>query len=341
MGAIIIKASSLAEPLKLQLIEKPVPAIKDDELLVKVAYAGICGSDVHIRHGKNPRVRYPLVMGHEFSGEIAQVGAKVTRWQVGDQIIVNPLISCGVCDACTRGLWHVCKKLGLTGIDVDGAFAEYVTINSAQALRVPEGVPLDIAALAEPLAVGVHAVDRGGVRVGDNVAILGGGPIGLMVALAARIAGARRIMISEVSGFRLSVIKQLGFTAIDAKNSDIRQAVMEYTNGNGADVVFEAAATSVTSAQMTGLMRTRGTAVMVGVHRQLVGIDMQDVNLRELTILGSRVYERANFETAVELLPSIAELGKVATHRFRIEEVDAAFATMESGKDSLKVLLHP
>ncbi len=341
MGAIIIKAVSLVEPLKLQIIEKPVPVPQKDELLIKVAYAGICGSDVHIRHGKNPRVQYPLVMGHEFSGEIAKVGEKVTGWQVGDRIVANPLISCGICDACTRGHWHVCKKLGLTGIDIDGAFAEYVTIRSSQAIKIPAGVPLDIAALAEPLAVGVHAVERGRVRLGDNVAILGGGPIGLMVALAAKIAGARRIMIIEVSDFRLSMIKQLGFTAIDAKNGDARQAVLEYTGGNGADVVFEAAAAPATSAQMTEILRIRGTAVMVGVHRQLVGIDMQDVNLRELTILGTRVYESANFVTAVELLPAIAELGAVATHRLRLDEIDAAFAAAESGRDSLKVLLHP
>ncbi len=341
MGAIIIKAVSLVEPLKLQIIETPVPVPQKDELLIKVAYAGICGSDVHIRHGKNSRVQYPLVMGHEFSGEIVKIGAKVTGWQTGDRVVVNPLISCGICDACTRGHWHVCKKLGLTGIDVDGAFAEYVTIHSSQAIKVPAGVPLDIAALAEPLAVGVHAVDRGRIRLGDNVAILGGGPIGLMVALAAKLAGARRIIVIEVSDFRLSMIKQLGFTAIDAKNGDARQAVLEYTGGNGADVVFEAAATPVTSAQMTGMLRIRGTAVMVGVHRQLVGIDMQDVNLRELTILGTRVYESANFVAAVELLPSIAELGKLATHRLRLEEIDAAFAATESGQDSLKVLLHP
>jgi 2-desacetyl-2-hydroxyethyl bacteriochlorophyllide A dehydrogenase len=323
------------------MIEKPVPVPQKDELLIKIAYAGICGSDIHIRHGKNPRVQYPIVMGHEFSGEIVKVGAEVTGWQVGDQVVANPLISCNICDACTRGHWHVCKKLGLTGIDVDGAFAEYVTIRSSQAMKVPEGVPLDIAALAEPLAVGVHAVDRGGVRLGNNVAILGGGTIGLMVALAAKIVGARRIIIIEVSDYRLSMIKQMGFTAIDAKNSNVRQEVLEYTGGNGADVVFEAAAAPATSAQMTGLLRIRGTAVMVGVHRQLVGIDMQDVNLRELTILGSRVYEAANFVTAVELLPSIVELGKVATHRLRLEEIDAAFAAAESGQDSLKVLLHP
>ena len=337
-----MKAVVIREPYKMDLADVPTPTPSANQLLVKVAYAGICGSDMHIWHGKNSRVKYPLIMGHELSGVITMVGkACEAQWKVGEKIIVNPLLSCGVCDACRRGHWHVCHKLGLTGIDVDGAFAEYVTINASQAIRVPEDVSLDIAALVEPFAVGIHAVHRGGVCLGDRVVIQGGGPIGLMVALAAKAAGAQKIIIIDVNDFRLSVIQKLGFVALNGKDSDLKNKVWENTDKIGADVVFEAAATAPTSALMTGLARTRGTIVMVGVHRQLTGVDLQDVNLRELTIVGSRVYRNVDFNVAADLLPKTPDLAKIATHRLSLEEHAAAFTAMESQTDSLKILLHP
>lgn len=337
-----MRAILISEPPKLRLADVAIPNPKDDELLVKVAYAGICGSDVHIRHGKNPRVRYPLIMGHEFSGEVVAVGKGCENsWKVGDKIVANPLKFCGVCEACMRGYWHVCKTLGLTGIDLDGAFAEYVIISASQAIRIPDGVSFDIAALVEPLAVGVHAVHTGNIKLGDRVAILGGGSIGLMIALAARAAGANDIMIVEMNDFRLSVIQEMGFTPIDPKSCDIKNDIWRCTNEVGADVVFEAAGAAATSAQMTGLARIRGTIVMIGVHRQLIGVDLQDVNLRELTIVGSRVYPAGAFSAAVELLPSIPDLQKIATHRFPLEQYEEAFSAMETQRDSLKILLHP
>ena len=337
-----MKAILISEPLKIDLVDVSTPNPKEDELLIKVAFAGICGSDIHIRHGKNPRVKYPLIMGHELSGEVVAVGKGCDdKWRPGDQIVVNPLISCRVCDACARAHRHVCKKLGLTGIDVDGAFAEYVVVNASQASRIPSGVSLEIAALVEPLAVGVHAVHRGDVHLGDRVVIQGGGPIGLMIALAAKAAGAGEISIVDVDDFRLEVIREMGFVPVDAKGNDLKSEIWKHTNNVGADVVFEAAAVPATTAQMTGLARTRGTIVMVGVHRQLVGVDLQDVNLRELAVVGSRVYRDSDFSVAVELLAKIPDLKKVATHRFALEDHIAAFSAMESQQDSLKILLHP
>lgn len=337
-----MKALKITAPGKLEMENVPLPEIDPGEVLLRVGFGGICGSDVHIYHGKNPRVKYPLVMGHEMSGEITDVGARCGQsWKAGDRVVVYPLISCGACDPCRRGNLHVCERLGLIGIDTDGAFAEYVKARPSQLVRIPEGMGLDMAALAEPFAVGVHAVNRSGIKVGDRVVVLGGGPIGLMVALAARAAGAGMVAVGEVSRFRLEKAAKMGFETINPMNQNIREKVLEMTGGTGADVVFEAAAAAPTSAQMTGLLRTRGTAVIVGVHRQPVNVDLQDVNLRELYILGTRVYTDSDFKAAVNLMPRIRELEEVVTHRIPLGAAREGFDAMISAGESLKILLEP
>ena len=337
-----MKAIKITAPGKLEMENAPLPDIDPGEVLLRVAYGGICGSDVHIYHGKNPRVKYPLIMGHEMSGVIADVGARCDKsWKTGDRVVVNPLISCGVCDPCRRGNVHVCERLGLIGIDTDGAFAEYVKAKPSQLIRIPEGMDMDLAALAEPFAVGVHAVNRSGMKVGDRIVVLGGGPIGLMVALAARAAGAGMVAVGEVSQFRLEKAAKMGFETINPINQNTREKVLEMTGGIGADIVFEAAAAAPTSAQMTGLLRTRGTAVIVGVHRQPVNVDLQDVNLRELYILGTRVYTENDFKAAVNLMPGIRGLEEVVTHRLPLGAAQQGFDAMVSAGESLKVLLGP
>ncbi|MGI6225657.1 MAG: zinc-dependent alcohol dehydrogenase [Peptococcales bacterium] len=336
-----MKAVKITSPGKLELVNEAMPVIKENEALVKVSFGGICGSDLHIYHGKHERAKYPVIMCHEFSGEIVTLGEDVKgSWAIGDKVAVNPLIWCGICDPCTQGNTHVCNKLGLIGIDIDGAFAQYVKVKESQMVRLPDGLDMDTAALAEPLAVGVHAVVRSNLKVGDKVVILGGGPIGLMLAFAAQAAGAGLIAISEISEFRLKKAEELGFKTINAREK-VKEKVMSMTNGIGADIVFEAAAAPITTEQMTGLLRTRGTAMIVGVHRQLVGTDLRDVNLRELNIRGTRVYTQRDFETAVNLLPKLKDITNVITHRIPLEECEFGFQAAVAGKDSLKVLIKP
>lgn len=336
-----MKALKIIAPKRLELEDAERPCIGPDEILLKVAYGGICGSDIHIYHGNNERVKYPLIMCHEMSGEVAEIGKECSnQWKTGDRVVVNPLISCGVCDPCRRGNFHVCNKLGLIGIDTDGAFAEYVKVKPYQLIKISDEIPLDTAALAEPLAVGIHAVTRSGLKLGDKVVILGGGPIGLMVAFAAKAAGAGLVAISEMSQFRLQKAKEMGFEVIDAKNN-VKEKVLELTNGIGADIVFEAAAAAVTSAQMTGLLRTRGTAIMVGVHRDLASVNLREVNLRELNIAGARVYTESDFVTAARLMPELKELPRVITHRLSLDEHAKGFEVMMAAQESLKILLQP
>ncbi|WP_080872553.1 zinc-dependent alcohol dehydrogenase [Oceanobacillus timonensis] len=334
-----MKALHLIRNETFVLKETPVPQIVEDEMLIKVAYTGICGSDLSIRAGKNPRVTYPLIMGHELSGEVVEMGSACTgEIRLGDAVTVNPLLSCGQCELCMQGWTHLCRNFGLYGIDVDGAFADYIKVKGRHVHKVPDEVSLDTAALTEPFAVGIHAVERSHLTIGDKVFVLGGGPIGLMVALAARAAGAELVAVSEMSDDRLHIIRELGFIAIDAKKYRLLDKVHDLTNGMGADIVFDAAAVKKTSAQMTSILRTRGTAVIVGLQREPVPVDLGDVNLRELKVLGTMVYTNKSFRTAVKRLPETKELQKLISHKLPLEKFEEGFSSAIS-KNGMKILL--
>ena len=175
----------------------PRPAVGPGQALIRVAYAGICGTDLMIYLGKHPRAKAPLIMSHEFCGVIAEADGEA--YPAGAPVTVNPLLTCGQCYPCRHGLSHVCERLGLLGIDADGGFAEYALAPLHTVRPLPPGLPLVEAALIEPLAVAVHAVRASDLKVGDTVAVLGAGPIGIMVAQVARLGGARRVLISERS----------------------------------------------------------------------------------------------------------------------------------------------
>ncbi|MDF2963433.1 MAG: zinc-binding dehydrogenase, partial [Paenibacillus sp.] len=226
-----------------------LPELQPGEALVKVSYAGICGTDMMIYSGKHPRARAPLAMGHEFSGILEQVNGD-SILTAGDRVVIEPTLSCGRCQACLAGESHVCKTLKLIGIDTHGGFAEYAAVPLDRLHRIPDELTDNHAALAEPVAVAVHTVKRSRLKLGDSIAILGAGPIGLLVGVVAKRAGAGQAMISDISPYRLGIAEQLGLTALNAQAVDITQEVLKRTGGNGADIVFEAAGSQMTANQM-------------------------------------------------------------------------------------------
>ncbi|WP_102344747.1 zinc-dependent alcohol dehydrogenase [Bacillus sp. Marseille-P3661] len=334
-----MKALLLTDKKKLELSECEIPKINDDEVLIKVKYTGICGSDIHTYHGQNPNIRYPRIMGHETSGEIVEIGhGSTSNIQVGDRVTVFPLHACGQCILCKKGSEHLCRNRTFAGMTKDGAFAEYVKVHHSLVYKIEDQTPFDVAAMIEPYAVGVHAINRSNLTMGDKVVILGGGPIGLMIALAAKQAGAGLIAISEVSDYRLKKIRELGFIAIDGRETDLKEEVLNLTEGIGADIVFEAAGVPITSEQMTKVLRPEGTAVIAGLYSQFPRVDSNDVNFRELTIKGTTVYTREEFKYAIQSLP-IEQLKALISHRLRIEHAAEGFQLSESASESMKILV--
>lgn len=310
-----------------------------DDVVLDVAYVGVCGTDLHVVHGSmDARVSRPLVFGHEMSGTIRSVGENVTGWGAGDRATVMPLVWDGTCAGCRNGNQHICQNLEFIGIDSPGALQQAWTVPASTLVPLPESLSLRTAALIEPVAVAVHDVRRSELRAGDRAVIIGGGPIGVLIASVARQAGAH-VAVLELDAGRRSFIERLGFTTVDPTAVDPVAWVEEWTGGAGADVVFEVSGAAAAVRTATGLARVRGTIVIVAIHPTPREIDLQRVFWRELRLLGARVYQRIDFERAIELLDSDAiDADAVITSVHPLSEVEAALTELQSGR-ALKVLI--
>ncbi len=334
----MIAARYLA-PKRIEAIELDVPGLAAGEALVQVEACGICGSDLNIVGGYHPRARPPLTPGHEICGRIVQIRSdQDVRFKVGDRVTAYPLISCGRCFVCRHGNPHVCRQLRLYGIDVDGGMAEFVKLPLHTLLKIPDTLPASVGALIEPLAVGIHAVSRAPVDSHATVAIIGAGTIGLVTAMAARLQAAGRILVSDVAPSRLELSRQLGFDTYEANDAAFQQAVLDATDGEGADVVFECTGAPSAALQMTNLVRCRGHIVVVGVFKKPSEVNLLATNFKELTLVGSRVYSLEDFGRAVEAAASLP-LEKLITYRFFLRKAADAFDLLMSGGHVGKVVL--
>lgn len=316
-----------------------VPDIPDGWALVEVAYAGLCGTDLSILAGQHPRARPPLIPGHELSGRV--VATADPRLRPGDPVVAEPLISCGECWACTHGSPHVCRRLGLFGIDAPGGMAQFVALPADRLHVVPTGVDLRLAALIEPLAVAVHSVANSGLQPGETVAVFGAGPVGMLTALVARHAGAGDVIVSDPNEWRLDVARMLGFTIVPRGSAPVG-IVRERSGGEGADVTFDTAGHPSAVADATEATRVLGTIVIVGVHKHPAEVDLRRLNFAEQRMQGVRVYTSDDVRLAVSLVADDAlGLGRLPVRVFALDQVDAAIEAARTGDRNLKVLVRP
>jgi (R,R)-butanediol dehydrogenase/meso-butanediol dehydrogenase/diacetyl reductase len=314
---------------------------KAGEVQIQVSHAGICGTDLHIYHGHmDKRVTFPQVMGHEMSGIVKQVGEGVTGYQPGDKVTVMPLDYCGSCPACLAGHSHICQNLQFLGIETNGAFQSYWTVPAHTLHRLPDSLSLELGAMIEPLSVACHDVRMGKVQKDEYTVVLGGGPIGMLIALVARQAGAK-VLLSEINPYRLQLAAELGFSTANPKEEDIVERVHQETGGAGADVVFEVTSSTAGSEMMTQLPRTRGRIVVVGIFNHKPNIDLFRFFWRELTLTGARVYEHEDFEQAIALAANgELPLDRLITHTYPLEQLEQGLQQMESGGNAMKILLN-
>jgi 2-desacetyl-2-hydroxyethyl bacteriochlorophyllide A dehydrogenase len=318
-------------------IEPTAPA--PGEVQIRVAYTGLCGTDLHILHGNmDARVHRPLTFGHEMSGTIAALGEGVTGWSVGDAVTVMPLDWDGTCPACLAGNQHICQNLNFIGIDSPGSLQELWNVPAEVLVALPAGLRLDHAALVEPVAVAVHDVRRSNLQPGQKAVVIGGGPIGVLIASVAREFGGEVVVI-ELDANRRAQIDALGFTTLDPRATDQVDWVTEWTAGAGADVVFEVSGAAQAVLGATDLAKVRGTVVVVAIHPVPREINLQRLFWRELSILGARVYQRVDFETAVELLANgVIPAELLITRIVALDETQNAFADLEAGR-AMKILV--
>lgn len=310
------------------------------QVQINVSHCGICGTDLHIFHGKmDQRVHLPQVIGHEMSGTITSVGAGVAGWAPGDRVTVRPVDYCGQCAACKAGHSHICMNLKFIGIDSPGAMQGLWTVPAHTLHRLPPNLSFEQGALIEPIAVACHDVRLGEVSAGEHVVVQGGGPIGLLIALVARHAGAR-VIVSEVNPFRLRLARDLGIEALNPKETDLSAHVIAATEGAGADVVFEVTGAAAAAEAMTGLVRTRGRIVTVAIFPQPVPINLFHFFWRELRMIGARLYEPQDFEKAIALAASGSlPLDRIITNVVPLAGLESGFREMERGGEVMKILV--
>ncbi len=308
---------------------------------IRVSYCGICGTDLHIFHGDlDKRAHMPLIMGHEASGIIVALGEGVKGFAPGERVTVRPLDPCGTCPSCKSGHSHICHRLKFIGIESPGAFQALWTVPAHTLHKLPDGLSFRQGALVEPLAVACHDVRLADVRPGEYVVVQGGGPIGLLVGLLARDAGAK-VVVSEVNPYRLQLGRQLGLSTVSPLETDVVDLVDSQTGGAGADVVFEVSGVPAGAEMMTKLARTRGRIAVVGLYNELPKVDLNRVVARELRLFGARVYELQDFEKAIDLAASrTLPLDRIVTRVLSLEELESGFRLIERGGDVMKILVN-
>ena len=314
------------------------------QVQIAVAYNGICGTDLHILGGHmDARVDIPAIIGHEMSGTISALGDGVAGWAVGDPVTVMPLAWDGTCPACLAGNRHICQNLDFVGIDSPGALQGRWNVDAGLLVRLPASLSLEHAALVEPTAVAVHDVRRAELEPGQKAVVIGGGPIGVLIAAVARSFGAEVVVI-ELDPKRRERIAELGFATLDPREDSAAERstvtwVEEWTQGAGADVVFEVSGAAAAVLGAVDYAKVRGTLVVVAIHPEPRPVNLQRIFWRELRLLGARVYQREDFDTAVALLDA-GEIPADAliTKTVPLAEIQSAFDALTGG-EAMKILI--
>jgi len=299
-----MKALVWEAPRVMALREQPEPTVAPGEILLKVAYAGICGSELSGYLGHNALRVPPLVMGHEFTGEIvalsAEARARNPALAEGQAATANPLLSCGSCEFCARGLNQLCVSRKLIGAHRPGAYAEYVSLPAELAIPLPDGVSLRLGALTEPVAVGVRIGEMAAEGMdGEDALVVGAGPIGLLALQALRAKGAARVFIADLDPARLSMGAALGGEALDPRARDVAQEVRDATGGRGVAVAVDAVGTAVTRRQGVAATRSAGTLILSGLHEETSAMPAAEIIRREIVVRGCFAYSPANFAEAL------------------------------------------
>ena len=336
-----MKAVYAYDTEKIDVRELPIPEVGKNEALIEIIYAGVCGSDITMYRGLHPTAKLPVVLGHEIFGVVRKINGRYDI-RVGDRVTAEPLLFCGECEACRQGFGNVCGNLRLIGIHLNGAYAQYVKAGVEKLVPINSDIPDQLAALAEPFAVAYHVCARAGVRVGDDVLVIGGGPIGNVVALMARAAGAN-VIVSEPNPTRRATVEALGLMSIDPVNGDMNALVAEKTKGVGFDVVIESSGSKAGILSVTGLCKIHGVIVPMALAGTPVDFILGQVSFKEQMVIGSRVYPFLHFKRGVEMLEKMyadgVVLAPLISDILPLGNAQKALDMMISGDNACKILL--
>ncbi len=336
-----MKQAVMSKPGEIFYQEVPVPEMGPNQIKVKMLQIGVCGSDIHVWHGKHPFTSYPVVQGHEISARVEAVGAHVRGFKVGDLVTIQPQVVCGTCYPCTHGMYNDCNSLKVMGFQTTGMASEYFVVDADKALVLPEGMSEEHGAMIEPLAVACHAVGRAGDVAGKRAVVTGGGPIGNLVAQVLKARGAKAVLLSEVSQYRLETAAKCGIQTINPQKEKLQDAILSHFGSDAADVIFECIGNPAVLKEVIDIARKGSTVVVVGVVPGACEINMSLLQDHELTVLGSAMYRVEDYMAAIELVnKGEIEFDALITHRVGFSEYSNAYRLIEEQKDkAMKVMI--
>ncbi|NQT51283.1 alcohol dehydrogenase catalytic domain-containing protein [bacterium] len=345
-----MKAVVYRGPGEVAVEAMPVPICGDGEIRVKIDACAVCGTDLKSYVHGNPKITPPRIIGHEFTGIVDTVGANARGFAVGDRIVMATSVSCGECAYCARGWTNLCVDMAAMGFKYEGGMAEYTVVpdralRNGHAVKVPDGVAPEHAALAEPVSCAVNAAENCQIQQGDTVVVVGAGPMGIINACVARECGAARIIVAEINATRLAMCEPFGFERlVNPISEDLVQIVKDATDGLGADVAIVAAPAAQPQEQAIDLVRKRGCVCLFASlpkGQSALTIDSRPLHYNELRMVGTSDSTPAHVAQAVELIAGGSlPVDKLASHILSLDDIEQAYALMKSG-ESLRVVLKP
>jgi len=336
-----MKKAVLTGPYKIEYQDTSVPSITPDEVLLKVVSIGVCGSDIQMYHGKHKYMSYPVVPGHEVSAIVEKAGSNVTGFKAGDRVTVEPQIFCGECYPCKIGRFNVCENLKVKGVHADGFATEYVAIEPKYLHLCPPDMDFDKITLVEPMSVGVGSVKRVNYK-GANIAVIGAGTIGNLIAQAAQALGAGKVLITDILDNKLEYAKKCGIEyCANLKDISLSEAIDKAFGHRKADVIIDAAATKGSFMSALDASRPSSDIVITGNYKEPVELEIPRLQRREVNLIGHMMYVREDFKDAIRLLhDGLVKTDGFVTQRFSLNKFDAAFEYIDNhSNDIMKVII--
>jgi len=329
---------------EIRIEEVPKPDPGPNEVLVRVKATGICGSDLHAYEGISKRRVPPLIMGHEIAGEIAEIGGHVKGSQIGDRVVVQPVLSCGECEQCRSGNENICRNIRFLGLHVPGGFAEYVKAPAKNCYTMPSRLRFEEACLTEPLSVAVHVVNNVPVGVNGTILIVGAGVVGSMVTQVARLRTSGKIIVTDILDSRLDLAKKLGADiTINPRKKNVPEEIHKITEGRGVDVSIEVVGIESTIQDALASVKKGGTTIAIGLLEKSMKIDVMSLVSSESKLLGSYLYNDCDFRSSINLITEgKVNLQPYLTCILALDDALKGFEEMATNKEkTLKVILRP
>lgn len=332
----------MTAPRKITFRDVPTPQPQPGQVLIAVKRVGICGSDIHVYHGMHPFTKYPVTQGHELSGQIVALGDGVSDLHIGQRVTIEPQVFCGKCYPCTHGKYNLCNELKVMGFQTTGACSTYFAVDASKVDPLPDNMSYDEGAMIEPLAVTVHAAKRFAEIRGAKVAILGAGPIGILLAQSVKALGAQQVLITDVSDYRLSIAKSVGADfAVNTANCDFDDALISSFGTDKADVIYDCAGNDITMGQAIRCARKGSTIILVAVFAKMASVDLAVLNDHELDLNTTMMYRHEDYVDAIRFVSEgKIQLRPLMSKHFAFRDYQDAYVYIDEHRETtMKVLI--